>query len=203
MHNLRKDAVSIFKAGVRAVDPRRLIRNNVQLAGDRLTVSGLEYDLSNFNKIIVVGGGKAGAAMAAGVEELLGDKITDGLVITSYGNRVPVESIKVIEAGHPIPDEKGVTGTEELLEILRGAGKDTLLLCLISGGGSALLTLPVVDVSLDQVKLLTNDLIKSGATIGEINSVRKHTLVARKGWVFGENGLPGDGSYVDYFRCGF
>ncbi len=183
MYNLRKDAVSIFKAGVQAVDPKRLIKNNLQLRDNRMTVSGQEYDLGNFNEIIVVGGGKASAAMAAGVEEILQDKITDGLVITSYGNSVPVEFINVIEAGHPIPDKKGVDGTKELLEVLQRADEKTLILCLISGGGSALLTLPVAGVSLEQIGILTGNLIKSGATINEINSVRKHLSCVKGGFL--------------------
>jgi hydroxypyruvate reductase len=183
MYNLREDAVSIFKAGVRAVDPRQLIRNNLRLVGNKLSVSGQEYDLGNFNEIIVVGGGKAGAAMAAGIEEVLQDKITDGLVITSYGNSIPVEFINVIEACHPIPDKKGVDGTKELLEILQRADEKTLIVCLISGGGSALLTLPVAGVSLEQIRILTDNLIKSGAAISEINSVRKHLSCVKGGYL--------------------
>ena len=173
-YNLRADAISIFKAGIQAVDPKRLIKKHLQLKDNKLTVSGQEYDLTDFDNILVVGGGKAGAAMAAGVEEILKDNISDGLVITSSGNNIPLEFIRVIEAGHPIPDRRGVDGVNKLLLMLQRADNKTLVLFLISGGGSALLTSPVSNISLDQIGVLTDYLIKSGAVIREINTVRKH-----------------------------
>ena len=112
--------------------------------------------------------------MAAAVEGILGARITAGVVIVKYGYGVPLRRIRVVEAGHPLPDAAGQRGAEELLELVRSAGTSDLVLCLISGGGSALLPAPAGEMSLDDEISVTGLLLRSGATIQEINTVRKH-----------------------------
>ncbi len=135
-------------------------------------------------RTVVVGGGKGAAAMARAVEQAWAEAgragAIEGLVITRYDHVAPCAHIRVIEAAHPVPDEAGLAATREIMALIAGLGEDDLVLCLISGGGSALLTMPADGVSLDEKRAVTGDLLRSGATIGEINCVRKH-LSAIKG----------------------
>lgn len=130
-------------------------------------------------RTIVIGAGKAAAAMARAVEQAWGGDV-EGVVVTRYGHDVPTQSIEVLQAGHPVPDQAGVDASKRILETVRGLTQDDLVLCLISGGGSALLTLPAEGVTLEDKATLTNQLLRSGATISEMNCVRKH-LSAIKG----------------------
>ena len=124
-------------------------------------------------RTVVVGAGKAAAIMARAVEDHYPGALS-GLVVTRYGHRVPTRSIEVVEASHPVPDEAGRQGAERILDLVSGLGGEDLVFCLISGGGSALLTCPVAGITLADMQALTQALLKSGATIGEINIVRKH-----------------------------
>ena len=171
---LREDALTIFKAAIRAVDSYQAVKDFLRREGDELQIGGLSLRLSEIGRIIVVGGGKASANMAKGAEAKLGDKITGGLVNTKYGHSQSTDIIKVNECGHPIPDEEGRRGAEEMLSLVRGAGEEDLVLCLLSGGGSALLPYPAPDVSLEDKQLTTQLLLKCGAAIEEINCLRKH-----------------------------
>ncbi|MGE5547534.1 MAG: glycerate kinase type-2 family protein [Solirubrobacterales bacterium] len=130
-------------------------------------------------RTVVVGAGKAAAAMARAVEDHWSGPIS-GLVVTRYGHAVPCANIEVIEAAHPVPDEAGRRAAERILDLVRGLSRDDLVLCLVSGGGSALLTLPAPGISLEDKQAVTAALLISGATIHEINAVRKH-LSAIKG----------------------
>ena len=123
-------------------------------------------------RIFVAGAGKAAASMAVAVEKALGP--VEGIAITRYGHGLPTRHIRIVEAGHPVPDESGQGAAREMLERTRELGKDDLLLALLSGGGSSLLTLPAPGVSMATLKSLTSELLKSGATIQEMNTVRKH-----------------------------
>ena len=129
-------------------------------------------------RTVVVGAGKGAAAMARAVEAAWAEAgragAIEGLVITRYGHVAPCTHIRVVEAAHPVPDEAGLTAAREIMALVSDLGEDDLVLCLISGGGSALLTLPADGVSLDEKRSVTGDLLRSGATIGEINCVRKH-----------------------------
>lgn len=130
-------------------------------------------------RTVVVGAGKGAAAMAAIVEEAWNGPL-DGLVVTRYGHGLPTRRIEVIEAGHPNPDEASQAAARRVLEMADGLTADDLLLCLISGGGSALMALPAPGLSLKDKQGLTKDLLRCGATIAEINCLRKH-LSAIKG----------------------
>jgi glycerate 2-kinase len=126
-------------------------------------------------RTLVVGAGKAAAAMALAVEEhWQKDAALDGIVLTRYGHGFPLDRIQVIEAGHPVPDEQGEEATRNLLAEVKKLGADDFLLCLLSGGGSSLLSLPVAGISLSDLRAVTAELLRCGATIQEINTVRKH-----------------------------
>src|SRR5579862_7137992 len=124
-------------------------------------------------RTIVVGAGKAAAAMAAAVEAHWNGPL-EGLVVTRYGHGVPTSRIKVVEASHPVPDAAGPAAARAILELVKGLGADDLVLCLISGGGSALLALPGGDITLADKQAVNRALLRSGAHIGEMNCVRKH-----------------------------
>lgn len=174
MSKLRQDASAIFKSGLKAVDPKVAVEKYVQLVDQTLIVDKKRYDLKQFDKIYVVGGGKAGASMAAAIEEILGDRITEGFVNVKYGYTASLKKIKINEADHPVPDEAGQRGAEEIAKLAENAKENDLLFCLISGGGSALLPLPVQDISLSKKQEVTKKLLACGASINEINAVRKH-----------------------------
>jgi glycerate 2-kinase len=171
---LRRRAAAIFEAAVRAVDPAAAVRRHVSLDRTTLRIDSRTYDLGRIQRMFLVGAGKASAPMAKALEDLLGERITTGVVNVKYGYTVPLDRVSLVEAGHPIPDEAGRRGAERILQLVAQAGRDDLVLCVISGGGSALLPAPVEGVSLVEKARVTDLLLKSGATIEEVNAVRKH-----------------------------
>ena len=185
----RKELHSIFLAGVEAVNPYGLVLQAVYLNGKNLNIGDVAYNLNHFKSIIVVGAGKATAPMAQAMESILGDVIDDGKIIVKYGHTARLKRIKVVEASHPVPDEAGVKGTEDIITMLKNADKETLIICLISGGGSALLVSPYTGITLRDKQSVTGFLLKSGATIDELNIVRKH-LSKVKGGRFAEIAYP-------------
>ena len=176
----RRNAIEIFQAGLGAVAPGAAIKRYVQRRDEMLLVDGRHYDLSRYRQIFVIGAGKAGASMAAAVEEILGERITQGIITVKYGHLEKLAIVKIHEAGHPVPDENGHRGARAIYELAASADEKTLVLCLISGGGSALLPLPVADITLADKQATTSILLSCGATIHEINAIRKH-LSAIKG----------------------
>ena len=171
---LRQDAIDIFKAGLKAVDPKGAVKRYMKREGQTLIVDEKKYDLDQFDNIYVVGGGKAGASMAAAVEEILGNLVTEGIVNVKYGYTAKLNKIRINEADHPVPDEAGSRGAEEIVKLVGNTQENNLLICLISGGGSALLPLPVQGISLNEKQEVTKKLLTCGANINEINAVRKH-----------------------------
>jgi len=174
MNDPRADIRAIFDAGLKAADPGEAIRRAVRLTGEQLMVGDRRYDLGAFDRIVVVGAGKASASMTAALEDILGPRITEGVITTKYGHGTSLRGISVTEAGHPIPDEAGASGSRRILALLEGAGERDLVLCVISGGGSALLPLPADGVSLQDKQETTQALLDCGADIHEINTIRKH-----------------------------
>ncbi|MDD4871523.1 MAG: glycerate kinase [Kiritimatiellae bacterium] len=172
--NYTELAVNIFKAGIESVKPDRLIKNNVTVRQNLLTVGGQPFDLRMINRIYVVGAGKASGLMAQTLEEILGDHISGGTVVVKYGHKAPCKKIEILEAGHPYPDAAGIEATRRIVEICRNAGENDLVLFLLSGGGSALLADYPENSSLEEMMQLSKILVNSGATINEINAVRKH-----------------------------
>jgi len=172
--NLKEIASAVFQAAVRAVAPETCVRRHLRLSENRLKAGETEYSLDQIDRLYLVGAGKASAAMARAVEEVLEDRITDGVILTKYGHAVELKHCKVIEAGHPVPDENGVRGTHALLDLVSNAGPEDLILCLVSGGGSALSPAPAEGIRLADKQKTTRLLLKCGATIHEINTLRKH-----------------------------
>lgn len=173
--NMRADAVRIFKTGLKAVDPEVAVAKVCRRDGNRLHIGPRELFLDDFENINVIGCGKAAAAMAKAMEAILSDRIAGGIVTVKYGHTDHLERIEIVEAGHPVPDENGRRGAERLLAMAKKAGKNDLLFCLISGGGSALLPLPAPGLRLEHKQDTIKALMACGADIHEINTIRKHT----------------------------
>lgn len=170
----RKHALQIFRAALDAADPQRAVLRNLKFDGRTLTAARRRYSLSKFDRIYVLGAGKAGAAMAAAVERLLGRRISGGVVNVPDGPRIHVRRIELNPSGHPVPDQRGLNGARRIAEIARNAGERDLLLCLISGGASALMPDPAPPITLAALQKTTRQLLASGADIRELNTVRKH-----------------------------
>jgi hydroxypyruvate reductase len=167
-------AWQIMRVALKAVDPAQAVRNALVRDGDTLHIAGQTYDLTRYRRVLVVGAGKASGPMARAAEELLGDRIDVGWVNVKYGYGDQTQRIHLHEAGHPLPDQSGLDGTRKIVELLSEAGEEDLVLCLISGGGSALMMLPEDGISLEDYQALTQALLRSGATINQINTIRKH-----------------------------
>ena len=178
---LRRDALAIFQSALEAVDPEEAVRRHLRIEGETLSLEGRRYDLGACERILVVGAGKAVAPMAKALEDMLGDRIDSGVLVVKDGHGLPLKKIRVREASHPVPDERGVSGTLEILKLLESAGPRDLVLCLISGGASALLIAPAEGVSLPDKQATTRSLLACGATIHEINTIRKHLSRAKGG----------------------
>ncbi|MEQ9641193.1 MAG: glycerate kinase [Alphaproteobacteria bacterium] len=159
--------MDLFRAAVASADPMRCLAPYLDLPAPA-------------GRTLVLGAGKAAAAMARAVEAAWPDRAIEGLVVTRYGHGLPTARIDVVEAAHPVPDAAGRDAARRILELARGAGANDLVLVLISGGGSALLTLPADGLTLDDKQAVNTALLRSGAPIGAMNTVRKH-LSAIKG----------------------
>lgn len=178
---MRKDAYAIFQAALQAVDPVAAILRHVRVEEEHLLIGESRLSLDDYERIKVVGAGKAGAPMAKAMEDLLGDRIANGVVVVKAGHDMPLQRIQLREASHPVPDERGVRGAEEILAIASEAGERDLVVCLISGGASALLVAPAAGLSLADKQAVTQLLLACGATIHEINTVRKHLSSVKGG----------------------
>lgn len=173
--------MTIVNRAISAVSPDPAMRATLSLDGDVLTVSGRPYNLSAYSRILVIGAGKASAAMAQTLEALLGDRIDKGVVATKYGHGLPLDTIKVMESAHPVPDEAGTLASNSLLHLANEAGANDLVFCLLSGGASAIIPAPCSPVTLTDKQETTRALLECGATINEINAVRKHLSSCKGG----------------------
>jgi len=186
LRKMREEAVEIFKASVRRVDPYEATMNFVRLRGGMIELgsgekAGVVLDLDAVHRVFVVGGGKATAPMAKALEDLMGSRIDRGLINVKYGFGEPLSKIDMTEAGHPLPDEEGVAGTKRILSLLGEAKEMDLVFSLISGGGSALLPLPAGEITLAEKQAVTKSLLECGASIDEINTIRKHISSSKGG----------------------
>ncbi len=185
---LRARVVGLIEAGIDRVLPANLMRSTVKYSASkkRLTVGGVRYNLAR-GRVFVIGGGKASGLMAEELERTIGPgTITAGVVNCKTGG-YKTEKVAIIEAGHPVPDESGVRGVREMLAMKAryNIGRGDLVICLISGGGSALLPCPAMGITLEDKQALTQLLLRSGADIKEINTVRKHLSLIKGGGLAG------------------
>lgn len=177
---IRKDALAIWKAGLKAADPVEAVAARFHRQGDTLIAGGRKYPLASFRRVFVVGAGKASAAMAIAVERALGARIAGGLINVKYEHVAKLKRVALNECAHPVPDEAGVEGAGRIAGIVRDAGEQDLVVCVISGGGSALMPAPAAGITLAEKQETTRLLLGCGANIHEINTIRKH-LSALKG----------------------
>jgi glycerate 2-kinase len=175
---VREDLQEIFAAGLAAADPQRAVRRELELEDGAILTGGKRFEP---RRVFVLAAGKAAGAMAEAAKELLGKKVSGGLVVTKDGHDPGPEGFETVFASHPEPDERGVEAARRVQDLAESLGEEDLLLALISGGASALLADPAASIELADLKQLTSDLLKSGADIGEINTVRKHVSVLKGG----------------------
>jgi hydroxypyruvate reductase len=174
--SLKKLAIEIVKKSIEAVFPDRAVKETLPKL--------------NLDRVILVAVGKAAWRMAKAAYEVLGEKIRKGVVVTKYGHSEGlIDDFEIYEAGHPVPDENTIKATERVLELVDQLNENDTVLFLLSGGGSSLFELPAEGVSLEEIQKLTSALLKSGASIEEINTVRKH-LSQVKGGRFAERVFP-------------
>jgi glycerate-2-kinase len=180
----RQLAINALNAALEASDPANIIKSKIKVEKNVLKVDGFSLNFNEFKNVFVVGGGKASGAMAEALETLLGDRIKDGAVNVPYDSKVyNVKRIKLEHASHPVPDLAGVKGTKRILDLVSQAEENDLVICLLSGGGSSLMPQPREGIPLRDKRRVTDALLKSGATINEINTVRKHISDVKGGWL--------------------
>jgi hydroxypyruvate reductase len=188
LEEMRDMAKAVFLKAVSAVDPYQTLKEIAHIDKNRLIIGAEEvsekvFDLNEFERIFLVGTGKASSSMAQAIEEIFGGRITKGLITTKYGHALPLRFTEIIEAGHPLPDPKGLEGARKIKDLLTNTGPKDLVLFLISGGGSALLPLPADKITLEEKQELTQFLLDCGADIKEINTIRKHISQMKGGWL--------------------
>ncbi len=159
---------------IQAVAADRAVLSALRLEGDRLMVGGGKYDLSDYGRVGLMGAGKASASMAKAVTQILGDRCRGGTVVTKYGHGLELSGVEVMESAHPVPDIMGERGAGRLLDLAADASDKDLVIFLLSGGASALAPCPRPPVTLEDKMLVTGLLLDCGASIHEINAVRKH-----------------------------
>lgn len=164
----------LFRAGLQAVDPYEAVCRQVCLRRGQLTIGSNCYSLQPHQRLVVVGAGKASGRMAQALERQLGARLDTGLVVVKYGHGAPTKKIRILEAGHPVPDEAGIQASRAMMALVGTLKSDDLLIVLLSGGASSLLPFPAAGITLKDKQLTTKLLLRSGATIQEMNAVRKH-----------------------------
>jgi glycerate 2-kinase len=187
LDEMRRMAKTIFSKALSAVEPSKILKEKIRIEKDHLLIKMDEnsekiFDLKSFDKIFLVGTGKASNSMAQAVEEIFGDWLTKGLITTKYGHLLPLKKTEIIEAGHPIPDQNGYEGAKRIKNLLKKSGPKDLVLFLLSGGGSALLPFPADGIGLKEKQEVTQLLLDCGADIKEINTIRKHISQMKGGW---------------------
>lgn len=175
---MEKQLKEILSAGLEAANPGEAVRRYLRVEDDRLLAGDASFEP---RRVFILAAGKAAGAMAGAAEELLGERVAGGLVVAKEGHDASSERLEVLFSSHPEPDERGVEAARRAEELAGSLGKEDLLLALISGGASALLADPVPPIELKDLKKLTEDLLRSGADIAEINTVRKHVSVLKGG----------------------
>jgi hydroxypyruvate reductase len=187
---LRRDALAILKAALSAANAANAVQRHLSISGGRVRADHVSIPLKEFDRVFLIGAGKAAVQMAAAARQVLGSLLTEGIVATKYGHATrALPPITVIEAAHPIPDKQGLIASRQVRELLRELNARDLLVVLISGGASALLSAPVEPATLADKQQTTDLLLRAGANIAELNTVRKH-LSALKGGKLAELAYP-------------
>jgi hydroxypyruvate reductase len=176
MPEYQKELRAILDAALAAVAPDGALARHARVQDDCLLVDNMRYALAS-RRLFVVGAGKGAAPMAAALEGLLGERITQGQIIVKEGHSLPLKHIRLVEAGHPVPDERGERATHELLRMAKSAGNDDLVICLLTGGASALTPALAQGITLADMRRTTELLLECSATIHEMNALRKHLSV--------------------------
>lgn len=180
---MRRNLLDMAMAGINAVMPENIIPSTVKRDEEQLKISGIngsiELNLSSFERILVTGAGKASAGLGRALAGIIGDRVSGGQINGTEDGEIG--EVRLIKAGHPIPDEKGMEGAEEIRRIFTGAGRDDLVVFLLSGGASAMMPLPAKGITLEEKRMANDLLIRSGATIQEINCVRRHISAVKGG----------------------
>lgn len=194
LKGMREEAEGLFQAAIDRVNPYEAVKQFVRLKGTKLILGQVEQqkidlEMEAFRRIFIVGGGKATAPMARAMEDLLGERINGGVINVKYGFTDKLSFTKIVEAGHPLPDQNGVAGTGKIIDLLKEMGDKDLLFSLISGGGSALLPQPAGHISLEEKQAVTKGLLECGASIDEINAIRKH-ISSSKGGQMARSAFP-------------
>ena len=177
----------ILSAAINAVNPYQAVINHLKRVGNVLNVGQKQFRLSDYRHIFIIGAGKASVPMALATSTILAEQFTQGIVITKEGHgvisddHVLPDGLEIIEAGHPLPDTRGVIGTQKIISLLKKTGQNDLVICLISGGGSALLVSPAPGITLNDIQSITSLLLSCGASIQEINCIRKHLDMVKGG----------------------
>lgn len=182
----KTDIVELYTAGLNAVDPCELTKASVRKAKGLLTIQDhlgnqTLYDLSEFKRILIAGFGKAAVPMAHAIEQILQERIARGIVITPYGTKTRLKRIDIQEADHPVPDTNSMRGAQMILEMMDDTSESDFVILLLSGGGSALCTLPANGITIDDLQKMNITLLRSGASVGEINIIRKHLSLIKGG----------------------
>jgi hydroxypyruvate reductase len=175
---MEKELREILTAGLEAADPREAVLRFLSVEGERIVAEDASFEAE---RVFVLSVGKAAPAMAGAAEELLGDRISGGLVVTKEGHETPLEKLETAVASHPQPDERSVEAARRVAEFVEPLGEGDLLIALVSGGASALLADPAPGIGLEELASLNGALLRSGASIDEINAVRKHISVLKGG----------------------
>lgn len=186
INNLREDAITLFQAGIKAASPHNLIPEKTLLQKNIFTISDIygiskSFNLKNFNRIKVIGAGKASTAMAYELEKILSANINEGLVVANQKFPSQLKKIKALTASHPLPDKKGTEASKNIIELCKGAKKNDLIINLISGGASSLLPYRAANIILEDKIKTTELLLRAGATIQDLNTVRKHISAIKGG----------------------
>lgn len=177
-----KAIISTIRYGLNSVDPALLIQKKIKKDGNFVSISGnfpnektTSFNLNDFHDVYIIGAGKASGRMALGMSQIIQDKLSDGVVIVPYGQKITIPKIRIVEANHPFPDNNSVRGSKEILKLLyRKSVKSSLIFCLLSGGGSSLFSLPIDGINLIDKNFLIKALMEKGSPINEINIIRKH-----------------------------
>jgi glycerate-2-kinase len=187
----KENALEIFKEALEAANPRKCVLEHVSLKGNVLNIDGKEYDLKRYRSTFVIAFGKAAPSMAKALEDVLGERITDGIVVSNARPAFSFSKVRFYLSSHPVPDERSLNAAKEVMKLLEDSGEKDLVIFLISGGGSALLAMPSQGISIEDKRRATEMLLKAGVDTYGLNVVRKHISQIKGGGLL-KKALPAE-----------